>query len=103
MMPQTRDPADPRGLIRESYLIEGIRPEECRSIFLDWALGVPAAPTPLIAGLLDRYGSEAPGHPMTQVLTEALATPGKPMRRGGRAGRLGGAGKTPGDTDGSGG
>ena len=32
---------DPRGLIYESYRIEGIRIEECRSIFLDWAMGLP--------------------------------------------------------------
>ena len=29
---------DPRGMIFESYNIEGISIEECRTIFLDWAL-----------------------------------------------------------------
>jgi len=29
---------DPRGLIFESYRIDGITIEECRMIFLDWAL-----------------------------------------------------------------
>jgi hypothetical protein len=29
---------DPKGLIRESYAIEGITPQECRSILIDWAL-----------------------------------------------------------------
>ena len=37
-----RDPNDPKGLIRESYRIEGIGPGECRTICLDWALGVTA-------------------------------------------------------------
>ena len=30
--------ADPKGLVRESYQIDGITVGECRSIFLDWAL-----------------------------------------------------------------
>ncbi len=29
--------ADPKGLVRESYAIEGITAGECRSIFMDWA------------------------------------------------------------------
>jgi hypothetical protein len=29
--------ADPKGLVRESYRIEGITLGECRSIFVDWA------------------------------------------------------------------
>ncbi len=36
--------ADPKGLVRESYAIEGITPGECRSIFLDWALSLAPAP-----------------------------------------------------------
>jgi len=36
-----RDADDPKGLIRESYRIEGIGMAECRSIFLDWALSLP--------------------------------------------------------------
>ena len=32
---------DPKALIRESFNIEGINIEECRSIFLDWALSLP--------------------------------------------------------------
>ena len=31
------DQADPKGLVRESYAIEGISAGECRSIFIDWA------------------------------------------------------------------
>jgi hypothetical protein len=33
--------ADPKGLIRESYRIEGITAGECRSILVDWALSLP--------------------------------------------------------------
>jgi hypothetical protein len=32
---------DPRGMIYESYRIEGISLEECRMIFLDWAMNTP--------------------------------------------------------------
>ena len=84
-----RDEYDPRGLIREAYRIEGIGKPECRSIFLDWAIGLPdgATPTDGIKHLLDTYGSTAPDHPMTEVLTEGLATPVRTGRRGGRSGR----------------
>lgn len=82
--------ADPKGLVRESYRIEGITASECRSIFVDWALSLPAG-----VGFADRarlllsvYGADAPGHPMTGVLTEALASPEEPRRRGGRAARV---------------
>lgn len=82
--------ADPKGLIRESYRIEGITGGECRSIFVDWALSLPAG-----VGFADRakvllsvYGADAPLHPMTQVLTEALAAPAIPRRRGGRSARV---------------
>jgi hypothetical protein len=81
--------ADPKGLVRESYRIEGITLGECRSIFLDWALslpsGVPAADAARL--LMGAYASAAPGHPMNAVLQEALAAPPQGGRRGGRAGR----------------
>ena len=32
--------SDPRGVIFEAYRIEGITGPDCRSIFLDWALGL---------------------------------------------------------------
>jgi hypothetical protein len=84
--------ADPKGLVRESYRIDGITPGECRSIFMDWALSVPIAiDTPeALRSLLARYGTDNPDHPMTQVLTDALTLPATPARRrGGRLGRLG--------------
>ncbi|MEM0934958.1 MAG: hypothetical protein AAGJ91_03510 [Pseudomonadota bacterium] len=80
-----RDPNDPKGLIRESYRIEGITLAECRSIFMDWALSLPSEtpPATAIEDLLGRYGAGAPDHPMTQVLRAGRAAPGKPARRGG--------------------
>jgi hypothetical protein len=85
---QKGDSNDPKGLIADAYLIEGITEGECRSIFLDWALSIPtgAEPQPLIAALLDRHG--APSHPMTSVLKEGLASPMRAKRRGGRAARV---------------
>jgi len=81
---------DPRGLIREAYRMEGVGLAECRSIFLDWALGMPldADNTTLIQGLLSLYGTEA-DHPMTLVLQDGLATAARTGRRGGRRGRQG--------------
>ena len=88
-MSRTRDPDDPRGLIREAYRIAGITAGECRSIFLDWALGLPAEAetAPVIGRLLAQYGDDAPDHPMTGVLRAALAPPAVARRRGGRAAR----------------
>lgn len=81
------DATDPKGLIAESFKIDGITYEECRSIFLDWALAVPVdADSPaLIKTLLDRHPAE--GHPMRQVLEEGLAAQKSPKRRGGWKGR----------------
>lgn len=81
--------ADPKGLVRESYRIEGIGEAECRSIFVDWALSLGAGVEPAAAlrVLLATYGQ--PGHPMTEVLQAGLTAPPGPRRRGGRAGRLG--------------
>ncbi|ALG90532.1 MULTISPECIES: hypothetical protein [Actibacterium] len=83
----TGDEADPTGLIREAYRIEGITPADCRTIFLDWALGAPADMRAPLETLLMLYGADAPEHPMTDVLRAALASPPAPRRRGGYAGR----------------
>ena len=89
---------DPKGLIQEAYRIEGITAPECRSIFLDWALSVPGDDQrERIVRLLDRYGDE--GHPMTGVLREALHTPARTGRRGGRSARVGGTKTTPAEGD----
>lgn len=82
--------ADPKGLIRESYKIEGITAEECRSIFVDWALSLSAGveSAEAMRAALAQYGALA-GHPMTQVLSEGLAAGETvPKRRGGRAARF---------------
>lgn len=82
--------ADPKGLVRESYAIEGITLGECRSIFIDWVLSLPVGVnTPdCLRTLLAHYGTPNPDHPMTGVLTEALTAPETPKRRGGRASRV---------------
>lgn len=86
-----RDELDPRGLIKESYLIEGISAPECRSIFLDWALGVAQSSDMQnhIKGMLAQYAVSAPDHPMTAVLHEGLTESPALGRRGGRKARLG--------------
>lgn len=83
--------ADPKGLVRESYRIEGITLGECRSIFLDWALSVPIGidTVEALRSLLAHYTVGNEDHPMTSVLTDALVAPDAPRRRGGRAKRLG--------------
>ena len=92
MRSQPQDPHDPKGLIRESFRIEGIGDAECRSILLDWALSLEPArdPQAALAQLHRRHVSAAPGHPMTLLLAEAIsAPPATPRRRGGRAARVG--------------
>ncbi|KPU84391.1 hypothetical protein JI58_04115 [Marinosulfonomonas sp. PRT-SC04] len=86
----TQDNLDPRGLIRESYRIEGIPPPECRSIFLDWALGFAqsADMQGLIQELLVKYATTEPDHPMSKVLKDGLAAPETAKRRGGRKARF---------------
>ncbi len=80
---------DPRGLIREAYRIDGIGIEDCRSIFLDWALGLKDGQEPVSAAqaLLAHYAGEPADHPMTAVLTASLDRPARPRRRGGATGR----------------
>ncbi|WP_372893515.1 hypothetical protein [Rhodosalinus sp.] len=80
----TEEP-DPKGLIREAYRIEGIGEAECRSIFLDWALALPAGvePRAAIEALLARHADAPEGHPMTRVLREGRAEGAVPRRRGG--------------------
>jgi len=81
--------ADPKGLIRESYRIDGITAGECRSIFMDWALSLPVdadTRAPLLH-LIAVYGGDT-AHPMTAVLHAALEAPTAPKRKGGRAARV---------------
>ena len=80
---------DPRNLIREAYRIEGITLADCRSIFLDWALGLTDGQDGAqAAGALLAYYSDQPAdHPMSVVLREAESGRAKARRRGGAAGR----------------
>jgi len=81
--------ADPKGLVRESFAIEGISGGECRSIFLDWALSLtPGTDTAdALRALLAHYGPGRSDHPMTPVLEAGLLAAPQPVRRGGRMGR----------------
>lgn len=81
----TGDTDDPKGLIRESFRIEGIGKSECRSIFLDWALSLPVDTDSdaAIRRLLQRYADAPSDHPMLEVLQDGLAKMNAPRRRGG--------------------
>ncbi|WP_293575826.1 hypothetical protein [Phaeobacter sp.] len=76
---------DPKGLIRESYRIDGITESECRSIFLDWALSLPDGTDSraAIPALIAHFGAEAADHPMTGVLRAGAEAAASPRRRGG--------------------
>ena len=80
---------DPKALIRESFNIEGINIEECRSIFLDWALSLPndVDAKKIIPLLIEKYNDKKE-HPMLLTLREGLIITVSPTRRGGRRGRL---------------
>jgi len=86
------DPDDPKGLIRESFRIEGITDAECRSILVDWALSLPlsADQAGAAARLAARAAAQAdPSHPMRLLLAGAAAAQAAPARRrGGRAARF---------------
>lgn len=82
------DEFDPKGLIREAYLIEGISAPECRSIFLDWALSYSGDQGIAMQILFDRYGPAAEDHPMTATLKEGLSGKASPRRKGGRRARV---------------
>lgn len=92
-MPDKKDHLDPKGLIRESYRIDGITEPECRSIFLDWAISRPegAESTAQVQELLETYRTDAPDHPMTGVLEAALRPPERTGRRGGARARRAGS------------
>lgn len=80
---ERRDPLDARGLIREAYRMEGLGAAECRSIYLDWALGLPddADASAASAALLARHAPNHTDHPMTTLLREGAVAPPRPARR----------------------
>ncbi|MEM6939304.1 MAG: hypothetical protein AAF943_02795 [Pseudomonadota bacterium] len=79
------DADDPKGLVYESYRMEGITKAECRTIFLDWALSLPIKQdtSQTIRNLIDHYDPHHPQHPMTEVMKEGLVSMSAPRRRGG--------------------
>ena len=87
-----KHPCDPSNLIHEAYRIEGIRAEECRAIFFDWALGLDAGLDMVAAArtLHADLAGKHPDHPMSGLLAEASleVTPAK-RRTGRRRGRQG--------------
>jgi len=82
---------DPTGLIREAYRMEGIRADECRGIFFDWALGLAAGDDPASAAraLLEHHSDQPADHPMTRLLRDAADGTASARRRGGAMGRRG--------------
>jgi len=82
---------DPRGLLFEAYRIHGITGPDCKTIFLDWVLGLGSDINiySAIKAALDEYQKGNPKHPMTLVLIEGLEVDKRvKVRRGGRIGRL---------------
>lgn len=75
---------DPRDLIADAYRIDGITGAECRSIFLDWAIGLDGDAEAAVKRLGAHYAALSPAHPMTAVLREGDLTAQPPRRRGGR-------------------
>ena len=78
---------DPRGMIYEAYRIENVTLEECRMIFLDWAMNTPLGDTNAnLRELLAEYEAGNANHPMTLVVREGLkSAEATGKRRGGRA------------------
>jgi len=69
---------DPRNLIGDALIMEGLTVEENRSIFFDWAFGLKqpeAAPASALA-LLAIYRNDATAeHPMIRLLEQAASGP----------------------------
>ena len=73
--------ADPRGLMHEAFAMD-LGAEDCRTIFLDWMLGLPeGAGAAEIRAVLERYAPANPGHPMSAVLREGLDAARAPRPR----------------------
>ncbi|AML52504.1 hypothetical protein AB9F29_14175 [Falsihalocynthiibacter sp. S25ZX9] len=80
---------DPKGLIKDCFSMDGITDAECRSVFVDWALSVPADvdTREALEALNVQYQQGPEGHPMLTVLKESLLEPAVTGRRGGWSGR----------------
>lgn len=88
-MARDKDRFDPTGVIAESYRIEEITEAQCRSIFLDWLLGLkpPVSPEEALEEMIARHSQAAPAHPMTNVLRAGLQPGAARGRRGGARAR----------------
>ena len=75
---------DPRGLPDR-----GIGLADCRSVFLDWVLGLADGQDGAAAAgaLLAHYRDQPAEHPMSVVLREAAEGRARARRRGGASGR----------------
>ena len=81
---------DPRGLLYEAYQIDGITLADCKTIFIDWALGLDYNIDQIkaVISALEEYEEDNPIHPMTKVLREGVVIQGKSRKRlGGRSAR----------------
>lgn len=79
---------DHRGMIFEAYQIPNIHEQECRAIFLDWAIGAPQGDMKtFLETFIEVYGNNNPDHPMTKIILEGLQGSQNKGRRGGRLGR----------------
>ena len=81
---------DPRGLLYEAYQIDGISLADCKTIFLDWALGLDYNIDQIkaVSSALKEYEDDNPKHPMTTVLRDGIELQGKSRKRlGGRNAR----------------
>jgi len=81
---------DPRGLLYEAYQIDGITLADCKTIFLDWVLGLDYNIDQIkaVSSALKEYEDDNPKHPMTTVLRDGIELQGKSRKRlGGRNAR----------------
>ncbi len=83
-MNEAAKPHDPRNLIGDALIMEGLTVEENRSIFFDWAFGLKepeAAPASALA-LLEIYRTtETADHPMIKLLEQAASGPARKRGR----------------------
>ena len=82
---KSRHVYDPRGLIEESYNIEGISDADARGIFFDWAMrDAGDAPIEAMKKLYDHFGQSDAHHPMSKILREGIEREGQDSKRRGR-------------------
>lgn len=83
-MTQDAKQHDPRNLIGDALVMEGLTVEENRSIFFDWAFGLkePETAPQAARALLEIYRTEdTVAHPMIQLLDQAAKGPAQKRGR----------------------